>query len=386
MTGRVGRPGWTRARMRRATTIFTTVLLLLGLEAAADNIPPPRRLKVILDTDLGFEDYSALAYLLDRPDVDILAVTVAGMGEVHGRPGIRNVHSFLALAGRRASFPVACGGDEPSDGYQQFPAAWRDDADRFFGEKTVEPPARPDGRAADVIIQALKSAASPVTLVAIGPLSDIAEALEREPGVKAKVRSLYIMGGAVKVPGNIIVPGFTAHLKNKTAEWNMYIDPVAARSVFRSGVPIRLIPLDGTEKVVITPARVRQFQRGAKTPEARFIARGFDRLREQIAGGGYHLWDTLAAVAAVDPDICRYTRHKLDVVVRYADGALAAGRPAFSPLLKNGRPRRAFDEETVGRTVISEDGVPMLVCTDVNVEKFWQRYIQVVNRQYHPQP
>ena len=223
--------------------------------------------------------------------------------------------------------------------------------------------------------------------MAIGPLTDIAEALEREPGVKAKVHSLYIMGGAVKAAGNIIVPGFTDHLRNKTAEWNMYIDPVAARSVFRSGVPVHLIPLDATEKVVITarPA-FRQFQRGVKTPEARFIARGFDRLRDQIAAGGYHLWDTLAAVAAVDPDICRYTRYKLDVVLRYADGAPAAGRPAFSPLRKNGRPRRAFDEETVGQTVISADGVPMLVCTDVDVEKFWERYIQVVNRQYHPQP
>ena len=134
------------ARMRSLTAIFTTILLLFGFEAAAgdNSAAPPRTPKVILDTDLGFEDYSVLAYLLDRPDVDILAVTVAGMGEVHGRPGVRNVHSFLALAGRRASFPVACGGDEPERRLPAFSRGLARRSDRFFGEKTVEPPARPE--------------------------------------------------------------------------------------------------------------------------------------------------------------------------------------------------------------------------------------------------
>ena len=108
-----------------------------------------------------------------------------------------------------------------------------------------------------------------MTLVTVGPLTNVAAVFRREPGVKAKVEKLCIMGGAVRVGGNVIVPGVTDHLKNKTAEWNIYIDPVAAQEVLNSGVPIRLIPLDATCQVVLTKSLAAQFKRQAKNPRSK---------------------------------------------------------------------------------------------------------------------
>jgi pyrimidine-specific ribonucleoside hydrolase len=372
--------------MGRLFALMTAVVAIWAADAlAAEPVAAGHRLPLIVDTDLGFDDCSAILYLLDRPDVKILAITIAGMGEVHCRPGLANVFRLCKLAGRYPpAFPVACGDEEPSDGYQTFPARWRNDADTFFGENIAVSPRRSSAHAVDVIVDALRSAKEPATLLTLGPLSNIAAVFERAPWVKSKLKRIYVMGGAVNVGGNIRVPGVTDHLQNRVAEWNIYIDPVAARSVFRAGVPIFLISLDGTQKIPITEERVRQFTRSAKTPEAEFIVRWCERERQGIRQGVYCYWDTLAAMAAVDADICRYTTYKLDVVVTYAERAPQGALPAFSPLCRNGRPRRAFDEATTGQTKRSEGGVPIAVCTDADAARFWQRYIRVLNRGYIP--
>jgi inosine-uridine nucleoside N-ribohydrolase len=403
--------------MRRLFVWMTLLITFCAADVqAAEPLATRQRLPLIVDTDLGFDDCSAVLYLLNRADVEILAVTVAGMGEAHCRPGVENVSRLCKLAGRYPpAFPVACGDEEPSDGYQTFPARWRNDADTFFGQDIAVPPRHSDKRmktgtgsatgrtvaegetssvavpvpvfirstahAVDVIIDVLKSANRPVTLLTLGPLSNIAAVFERAPWVKSKLARLYVMGGAVNVGGNIRVPGVTDHLQNRVAEWNIYIDPVAARAVFRAGVPISLVSLDGTQHIPITEDRVRQFARDAKTPEAKFIVRWCERERAGIHAGVYCWWDTLAAMAAVESDICRYTTYKLDVVVAYAQGVPRGDLPAFSPLCRSGRPRRAFDEATVGQTKRADDGVPIAVCTDADAAKFWDRYLRVLNRE-----
>jgi pyrimidine-specific ribonucleoside hydrolase len=352
---------------------------------AAEKNGAGHRLPLIVDTDLGFDDCSAILYLLDRPDVDLLAITIAGTGEVHCRPGLANVFRLCKIASRYLpAFSVACGDEEPSDGYQVFPSRWRNDADTFFGENVAVSPRRSTAHAVDVIIDVLKSAKGPVTLLTLGPLTNIAAVFERAPWAKSKLDRIYVMGGAVNVGGNIRVPGVTDHLKNRVAEWNMYIDPVAARSVLQAGVPIYLIALDGTQKIPIVEERVRQFARSAKTPEAKFIVRWCERERQGIQAGQYCYWDTLAAMAAVDADICRYTSYRIEVVVTYANGAPQGGLPNFSRVCRNGQPRRAFDEATTGQTKRSDAGVLIAVCTDADAAKFWERYIHVLNREYQP--
>ena len=82
-----------------------------------------------------------------------------------------------------------------------------------------------------LIEKVLTDATSPVTIVTLGPLTNLPEAFAGNPEIRSKVKMIYVMGGALRVKGNVIVPTFTDHLKNKDAEWNLYVDPLAARRV-----------------------------------------------------------------------------------------------------------------------------------------------------------
>ena len=100
------------------------------------------------------------------------------------------------------------------------------------------------------LIERLKQQNRPVRILALGPLTNLAEALQRSPSVSHAIDEVVIMGGAIRVPGNL-GDGGLFKTTNKTAEWNMFVDPLAALIVFRSGIRIRLIALDATNTVPI---------------------------------------------------------------------------------------------------------------------------------------
>ena len=100
---------------------------------------------------------------------------------------------------------------------------------------------------------------------------------------------------------------------NKTAEWNIFVDPLAAHVVFRAGIPIRLIPLDATNKVPINIAFLRDFQSAAKSPLAKFVGQVLETDRKFIEDGYFYAWDPLAAVALLHPGVVKISRMHLDV-------------------------------------------------------------------------
>jgi inosine-uridine nucleoside N-ribohydrolase len=111
---------------------------------------------------------------------------------------------------RTAGVPVSCGDPYPVDGHFVFPVPWQEDMDRLSGVDVTPSSRRADERhAVDLLHDTLAAAEAPVTLLATGPLTNIAQWLARHPDDRAGVERLVIMGGALDVPGNIIVPGFT---------------------------------------------------------------------------------------------------------------------------------------------------------------------------------
>jgi inosine-uridine nucleoside N-ribohydrolase len=120
------------------------------------------------------------------------------------------------------------------------------------------------------------------------------------------------MGGALHVPGNL-GDGGVFKTNNTTAEWNIFVDPYAARIVFRSGIPIRLIPLDATNKVLVGAAFLARFQASARKPLARVVAQVLESDREFIQSGFFYAWDPLAAVALLYPAVVKTTNLHLDI-------------------------------------------------------------------------
>ena len=322
---------------RKAALVCLLTVMALGAWAQ----PRP----IVIDTDAGSDDLMAIAFLLSQPAIRIEAITVAN-GLAHPRTGARNVARLLELAGR-GEVPVFAGRDEPLRGHAEFPEAWRKISDELPGVSLPplqhDPETRP---AADFLVERLKQADRPVRILALGPLTNLAEALKREPSVAKAIEEMVIMGGAIHVPGNL-ADGGVFHTSNKTAEWNIFVDPLAARIVFRSGIRIRLIALDATNTVPINPEFLRDFQSHARSPLGRFAAQVLESDRESMEQGIFYAWDPLAAVALLEPGVVNVSPVHIEIrqyPPEEGRTAVAPGRPNAGVALQadGGEFRRLF--------------------------------------------
>jgi len=291
--------------MASRSLILVSILALLGTAAAAQTNA------IIIDTDAGSDDLMAIAFLLAHPSVHVEAITIAN-GLAHVDAGARNLVRLLELSGRR-DVPVFAGRSTPLRGHAEFPAEWRKTSDELpdvtLPAATRQPEPKP---AAGYFLKRLQDRSHAVRILALGPLTNLAEALQRDPSIAGTIREIVMMGGAVRVPGNLDDGGLFK-TNNKTAEWNMFVDPLAARIVFRAGIPIRLIPLDATNKVPIDIAFLREFQSTAKSPLAKFVAQVLETDRKSIDDGYFYAWDPLAAVALLHPGVVKTSRLHIDV-------------------------------------------------------------------------
>jgi purine nucleosidase len=180
----------------------------------ADRIP------FILDVDTGVDDALALLYACASPEIDLLAVTCIG-GNVDARQVAENSRAVLQLAGR-PDVPVALGREQPLA--KPLETSVETHGPRGIGHAELPPPARPleADDAADRIVALARSRPGEIVLVTLGPLTNLAVALEREPSLPGLLAGYVLMGGAFRAPGNT----------TPTSEWNVHVDPDAAKLVF----------------------------------------------------------------------------------------------------------------------------------------------------------
>lgn len=276
------------------------------LASAVFAVPPaPSTTPVIVDTDAGVDDLLALAFLLARNDVRIEAITVVN-GVARVPVGAKNVLALLQLAGR-PEIPVYEGSTTPLTGHVEFPDVWRTPSEQLSGVDLPKAHRHPQTESAvPFLVRRLADSKHPVRILALGPLTNIAAALRQNPSCAKTIEEIVIMGGAVRVPGNL-GDGGAYKTDNKTAEWNIYADPLAASIVFGSKAPIRLIPLDATRQVPIHSDFVASFQNAADGTLKRFVAQILASDDALIRRGYFYAWDPLAAVALVDPDVVTVT-------------------------------------------------------------------------------
>lgn len=206
--------------------------------------------KIIIDTDPGQDDAVAILLALASPDeIQVLGITVVA-GNVPLPLTQKNARIICELAGK-TDVPIYAGCDRPLNHTLVT-------AEHVHGKTGLDGPNLPDpkmqltdGHGVDYIIETLRSQpAGTVTLCPLGPLTNIATAFEKAPDIIARVQEIVLMGGAYFEVGNI----------TPAAEFNIYVDPQAADIVFKSGVPIVVMPLDVTHKVLVTKARNDAFR------------------------------------------------------------------------------------------------------------------------------
>jgi pyrimidine-specific ribonucleoside hydrolase len=192
-----------------------------------------------------------------------------------------------------------------------------------------------------------------MTIITLGPLTNLAEALQAAPKIAENIEMVYIMGGAVDVPGNV---GFShAGIDNAVADWNIYVDPRAAAVVLQSGLPVTLVPLDATNHVPVTTNFIKRLKDFRETPEAMFV---FDVLSQTqyndfVQDGSYYFWDPLAAVILTENSLATFETQTITVIEEEGNQS--------------------------GRTQASEGGTPVRVAVDADTERFEQLFLDTLN-------
>ena len=297
------------------------VLLCILLTACASASAPlassptpftgePR--SVIIDADMAHEDMHAILYLLQRPDVRVEAITVSGTGEAHCEAGVRHALGLIALHAD-GDIPVACGRETPLVGTQEFPASWRVNVDNLYGLSLTESAqVASDMSAPELLASVIASSPDKVNVVAVGPLTNIAEALQADPDLVDNIEMIYIMGGAVDVPGNVGSSG--VGVDNDVAEWNIFVDPRAANVVLESGAPITLAPLDATRDAPVSMPFYKRLEAQRASPEADFVYDLLTANLDFVESGGFQFWDSLTAAIFTDESLATFEMRELVVV------------------------------------------------------------------------
>ena len=240
----------------------------------------PRR--IVIDTDPGQDDAVAILLALASPELRVEAITTVA-GNVPLALTTRNACALLELAGR-TDIPVFAGAARPLR-RPPISAEHVHGATGMDGADLPVPRLREQGLdAATHLVDLLRSqAAGEITIVCLGPMTNIATALAHAPDIAPRIARIVAMGGAQREGGNI----------TPTAEFNFYVDPDAAKAVLAAGVPVTLIPLDVTHRVLATAARLEPISK-IGTPAADMVVRmlgaedRFERIKYGWDGGALH--------------------------------------------------------------------------------------------------
>lgn len=274
-------------------------------ESPTDDVTLPDGIPVIWDDDGSPDGIIALLYLLKHPEYQVEAITVA-CGEAHTELFAENLTRMLTRAGY-SGIPVAAGRETPLEGDNAFPDEWRGATDIFWEADLPEAESQVDTRMASlVIVDIVKSSPVPVTIFLTGNHTNLAEALRLDPSIAQNINLVEVMGGALNVPGNI-ASDYPA-IQNHVAEWNIWVDPVAADEVFQSGIPIQLMPLDATNYVIWHEEDAAAWE-GTGSREGILAAEILRWMLRSWFPTGVYAWDVVAAVDMTDPEHCSHFDH-----------------------------------------------------------------------------
>ena len=306
--------------------------------------------RVVIDTDPGVDDALALLLAMRSPELKIEAITPVA-GNVPLELSLPNALRMVEIAGR-TDIPVAVGAKAPLL-RRLVTAAYAHGENGLGGAVFPEPKIKPVAEpAAKFISQIVRKYPGEVTLITIGPLTNIATALNMDSELARMVKSLVMMGGSLS--GGNITPA---------AEFNVYVDPEAARIVFQSGIPITMVGLDVTRKTSLTDEHVRILEAGqnpVSQAAAKIARNAINHNREQGFLVGPNMHDSLAVAGFLEPSLLKFQDYYVDVETT---GELTAGETlGYSPM-SGDLQRRPESEKQAALTMQIRGSPPTLAST-----------------------
>jgi purine nucleosidase len=301
--------------------------------------------KVMIDCDVGVDDALALILAFHSPQLDVKAVTGVN-GNVPLDQVFENIQKVLSLIQPQNKPLIAKGADQPLKGKTIYAHSVHGKdglggakIDRREGEEGWQ---LFPGHADELIIKMARQYPDEMTLIATAPLTNLALAIQKDSEGMGKLKEIVIMGGAVRTKGNI----------TSYAEFNIFSDPLAAKIVLESGLPIRLVPLDVTHQVSLTPQWMEEKVKPINNSFSKFVmeATGYHSTTHRFRNMELiHLHDPLAVGVVIDPALVRKERLSIDVDTQ--------------------------EGEHYGKTSEVEEGLKVEVCLGVNAGGFLELFL-----------
>jgi inosine-uridine nucleoside N-ribohydrolase len=332
--------------------------------APAQSDPPApakEARRVIIDTDPGVDDALALLFAMRSPELKIEAITPVA-GNVPLDLTLPNALRMVEVAGR-TDIPVAGGARAPL-ARRLVTAAYVHGNNGLDGVEFPVPKTKPvDESAAEIIHRLVSRSPGEVSIIAVGPLTNVATALRAYPSLAKEIREIVLMGGSLS--GGNMTPA---------AEFNMYVDPEAASIVFGSGVPLTMVGLDVTEKCPLTDDHVKALEagEGAITKAAARITRNALEHSRKADWGPPAMHDPLAVATFIDRTIVRLEKYFVAVETQ---GELTAGETLGykrAPI----RQSAPLENSSATSEVVSSTLVPNVnVAVQVDATRFFHMFI-----------
>ncbi len=350
----------TSVRLHFSIPLIYWVVLSLSV-LLPTSIAAPR--KIIIDTDPGTDDAMAIMLALNSPDLDVRAISIVP-GNVTAEQGLDNALRMISLA-NRCDIPVAAGAQHPL--FQKLITAefWHGKN----GLANIElPPSKckVDPRwGPDLIIELVHASPHEITLVPIGPLSNIALAIEKDPSIIPLVKEVILMGGSIS-GGNATA----------AAEANIYGDPEAAQIVFQAAWPLTMVGLDVGDKTLLSRKYLAQLGKthGPVNDFIYKVAEFLIQLGERFGDSGTPMYDPLAVGVVIDSTIVKAPPMHVDVETRgeFTRGETVANR-------RNAIENNVLQHFSNGDRYVVEGLKPVApnanVCTAVNAERFLEMFV-----------
>ena len=282
---------------------------------------------IVIDCDPGHDDAIALLLALASPEVELLGVTTVAGNQTLEKTTV-NALKVLELAGR-PEVPVAAGSDRPLIRDPRVAADVHGESG-LDGPDLPDPHIRPvDEHAVDFLARILREASEPVTLLPVGPLTNVGLFLARHPDRVERLERIVLMGGAV-AEGNV----------KPAAEFNIWADPEAAARVFSSGVDVTMVGLDVTHQALVGPDHAERLRSSGRVGDAvvkllDFYGR-FHREIYDFAGSPIH--DAVAVAHVVRPGLLDTVERNVEIDTR---SELCRGRTVVDLWRRTGRPENA---------------------------------------------
>ena len=259
---------------------------------------------IILDTDPGVDDALAIMLALGSPELDVMGICTVS-GNVPLNTGTRNAQGLLQLL-ERTEIPVFAGADQPLKRDPVF--ATEVHGESGMGQAVLPEPALDvRGNAVDFLVQTLSDQPGEITIIAVGPLTNLALAEQRQPGILQKAKQVIVMGGTIAETGN----------STPVAEFNFYADPHAAQIVVHSDAALLIVPLDATRQVVLSGSDIENQVASMKTVASQFVVDAVQNVLALYRQLGrdpiVYLHDPLAVGAAIAPELLRSETLYIDI-------------------------------------------------------------------------